>query len=269
MWLWAFLLSPLIFYALILAFVFFAQTSLLFPSRSVPLAAPMPDRWQRLTIESQTGHSLHGVHVPAVDRGAEPLLILGFGGNAWNAESAAAFLHEQFPEADVVTFHYRGYAPSGGSPSASALQEDALAIHDWVRQRLSERRILAVGFSIGSGVASHLASRRPIDGLILVTPFDSLADVARDHYPWLPVRWLFRHQMEPAQDLRATSVPVAIIAAGEDRLIRPERTRALARVVPRLVFDRTIAGASHNDIYERSAFRIALDEAVGRLRVAD
>ena len=265
MWLWAFLLSPLILYALILAFVFFAQTSLLFPSRSVPLASPMPDRWQRLTIESQTGHSLHGVHVPPVEGGAEPLLILGFGGNAWNAESAAAFLHEQFPGADIVTFHYRGYAPSSGSPSASALQEDAVAIHDWVRQRLGERRTIAVGFSIGSGVASHLASRRPIDGLILVTPFDSLVEVAGDHYPWLPVRWLFRHQMESAEDLRGSPAAVAIIAAGEDRLIRPARTRALARIVPELVFDRTIAGAGHNDIYERSEFRIARREALDQV----
>lgn len=267
MWPWALLLSPLLAYSLILAFVYFAQTRLLFPADSVPNAGPMPTQWQPLTLQAGTGHQLRGVHVPPRAQGGDRLLILGFGGNAWNAESAAAFLHDLFPRADVITFHYRGYAPSEGRPSAAALQADALAIHDFARQLLSDHRIIVVGFSVGSGVASYLAAHRPADGLILVTPFDSLAEVASDHYPWLPVRSLLRHRMEPAQDLRESGVPVALIAAGADRLIRPARAKALSGAVRNLVFDRTLAGASHNDIYDRQDFRSAMQRAMDQFSI--
>ena len=265
MWLWIMLIAPVAAYLLLLGLIFFAQTRLLFPAASVVPAGPTPLHWQRLNLRTEAGHDLHGIHVPPSEPGSDRRLILGFGGNAWNAESAAAFLHDLYPQADVVAFHYRGYAPSEGSPSATALQADALAVHDLAKRRFREHRIVAIGFSIGSGAAAHVASHRSINGLILVTPFDSLAEVAADHYPWLPVRSLFRHQMEPARELRGSTVPVALIVAGDDRLIRPARAAALAGVVGNLVFSRTISGASHNDIYDRSDFRSIMREALERV----
>ena len=265
MWLWALLLVPVLVYAAILALIYFAQTSLLFPVQSVGSPGPMPSAWQRLSLETEPGHRLHGVHVPPASPGQDRLLILAFGGNAWNAESAAAYIHVLVPTADVIAFHYSGYPPSGGTPAAAELQQDALAVHDLARQRFRNVKIVAMGFSIGSGVASYLAAHRPIDGAILVTPFDSLAQVAADHYPWLPVRFLFRHRMEPAADLQGSSVPVALIVAGNDRLIRPARAASLAEAAGNLVFNRAIAGASHNDIYDRDAFRAAVQDALEAL----
>lgn len=260
---WKLLLVPVLLYAAAVLLLFFAQASILFPTRAVLPAGPPPPSAERWTLDAPSGERLHGLHVPPTrESGGGRLLVLGFGGNAWNAESAAAYLHDLFPEAHVVAFHYRGYAPSAGSPSAAALQADALLVHDLARERLAPERVVAAGFSIGSGAAAHLAAHRPLDGAILVTPFDSLARVAAGHYPWLPVRLVFRHEMEPARDLAANRVPVAILAAGRDTLIPPERTDALRRSVANLVFDRTIAGAAHNDIYDRPDFREAMREAL-------
>ena len=96
----------------------------------------------------------------------------------------------------------------------------------------------------------------------LVTPFDELAQVAADHYPWLPVHLLFRHELNSAARLRESPVPVAIVAAAGDTLILPKRTDALRRSVRNLVSDRTIAGAGHNDLYDHPAFRPAMHEAL-------
>ena len=263
---WKLLLVPVLLYAAVVLFLFLAQASILFPTRSVLPAGPPPPLAERWTLDTPSGERLHGLHVPPSRRAEGPrLLLLGFGGNAWNAESAAAYLHELFPEAHVVAFHYRGYPPSAGSPSAAALQADALAVHDFARQRLGPGCTVAAGFSIGSGAAAHVAANRPLDGAILVTPFDSLARVAAGHYPWLPVRLVFRHEMEPARDLAASRVPVAILVAGRDTLIPPERTDALRRSVANLVFDRTIGGAAHNDIYDRPDFREAMREALEKI----
>ncbi|HEX8222216.1 MAG TPA: alpha/beta hydrolase [Allosphingosinicella sp.] len=261
---WKLLLIPVFVYAALLVLAFVFQARLLFPAGSVARAGPLPPGAERLSLDTPDGERLHGVHV-APSRPGSGTLILGFGGNAWNAETAAAYLHDLFPEADVVTFHYRGYRPSTGSPGARALVEDAGLVHDLALGRLRPGRTVAVGFSIGSGVAAGLATRRPVDGLILVTPFDSMSKVAAGHFRWLPVRWLFRHEMTPAQWLSGSDVPVALIAGGRDTLIPPPRTDGLRRAVGRLAYDRTLAGAGHNGIYDRPDFRAAMREALAKV----
>ncbi len=119
--------------------------------------------------------------------------------------------------------------------------------------------------SIGSGIAATLASNRPVDGLILVTPFDSLKTVASDQYPYLPVGLLFRHDIDAGAALKRSKVPTAIVAAANDTLITPRRTDGLRASVGNLVFDRTISGAGHNDLYQRSDFQRAMREALDGL----
>jgi hypothetical protein len=252
-------------YGAVVAAVFFAQTRMLFPVGMVSPAGSLPASAERLELLTPSGHRLHGMHIPAAMPRRDRLVILGFGGNAWNAEAAAVYLHNLYPEADVVAFHYRGYRPSEGRPSAAAHMADALLIHDAIQSRFGDSRLVAAGFSIGSGVATSLAARRPLDGLILVTPFDSLSAVAATHYPWLPVRLLLRHRMEPAADLRTVQTSVAIIAGERDTLIPAARTVALERAVPRLVFARTISGAGHNDIYQDPKFHAAMREALAHV----
>lgn len=192
-------------------------------------------------------------------------LVLGFGGNAWNADALALFLRERHRQADIVAFHFRGYPPSDGAPSAEALLADALVVHDSVRDRFAPDRLVAVGFSLGSGVAAHLASRRPVDGLVLVSPFDSMAALGSGHYPWLPIRWLLRHRMTTAVYVGATAAPVALIAAGDDTLVPPERTAPVRAAARCLVFDRTIDRADHIDLYRHPAFAGAMAEALVRI----
>ena len=241
------------------------QTQMLFPTSMVGPPGPLPPDARQVSTRSAAGTPLHGVHIPPKTAGGDGTLILGFGGNAWNGSDVAAYLHELYPEADVVAFHYRGYRPSEGKPSAKALMADAPLVHDFAVQQVKPSRVFAAGFSIGSGVAASLAAKRRLDGLILVTPFDSLKAAAADLYPWLPIGPFFEHEMDAAALLEGNDVPVAILSGDRDNLIRPARTDALRRRVPNLVFDRSIAGAGHNDIYSRSDFQQAMREARTKL----
>ena len=170
-----------------------------------------------------------------------------------------------FPDHEVAVFHYRGYRPSTGAPSAQALIADAPLVYDASVGGTKPGRVIAVGFSIGTGVAAQLSTSRKLGGLILVTPFDSLKSVAQGMYPWLPIGPLFMHEIDAAGPLRKSNVPVAIIAAEHDQIVPTERTAALRKVVPRLVYDRTIAGAGHNDIYARSDFQESMRDALATL----
>ena len=240
------------------------QTQIMFPTHAVAPPGPLPRGTERHSIETADGDTLHGVHIPGRTSG-NPTLIVGFAGNAWNSEDAATFLHQLYADADIVAFHYRGYRPSTGSPSADALIADAPLVYDYAQELVEPKRTVAIGFSIGSGVAATLAKKRPLDGLILVTPFDSLKAVASGHYPFVPVGALFRHDIDAGAALKRSKVPTAIIAGADDSLIVPRRTDALRASVRNLVFDRTIRGAGHNDIYHHPRFHAAMHEALDAL----
>ena len=240
-----------------------SQADLLFPVHAVPPAGPLPQSAERLLLTTPDGVTLHGVHLkPAEEPAGERLLLLGFGGNAWNGQDVATYLHGVFPEAHVVAFHYRGYRPSTGRPSADALLDDAPLLLDEAVTRVRPDRTVVAGFSIGSGVAARLSRRRQVDGVMLVTPFDSLKAVAQELYPWLPVGPFFQHEMAAADDLEGGDTPVAILAAEKDEIIPSLRTDALRQRIRNLKFDRTISGAGHNDIYNRVDFQSALREAL-------
>ena len=243
------------------------QSHLIFPTHAVAPPGPWPANAERLSLIAADGKELAGIHIRADDPAEKRALILGFGGNAWNAQDVAEYLHELFPDEDVIAFHYRGYAPSRGSPSAEALIADAPRLYDFAVERLKPRRVIAIGFSIGSGVAAELAAARRLDGLILVTPFDSLKSVAQSMYPWIPIGPFFDHEIDAASALDKVDAPVAIIAAGRDEIVPGARTEALRPHAHALAFDRTIDAAGHNDIYARSDFHDAMHEALDRLNL--
>ena len=242
------------------------QTQLIFPTHAVAPAGPLPPRAERLSVTTPDGERLQGIYVPADAPDGSRTLVLGFGGNAWNGQDVAEYLHELYPEHEVVAFHYRGYVPSTGAPSAAALIEDAPLVYDAAVERTKPARVVAVGFSIGTGLAAQLSAKRKLAGLVLATPFDSLKAVAQSMYPWLPIGPFFEHEIDAAAPLEESQLPVAIVAAERDEIVPAKRTDALRKIVPNLIFDRTIARAGHNDIYGRSEFHDAMRaalEAVG------
>ena len=241
------------------------QTHFVFPVQSVAPAGPLPADGEIWTVKTAGGAVLKGVHLrPSEPGGGGSELVLGFGGNGWNGQDVAEYLHQVYPKAHVVAFHYRGYSPSTGSPSAAALIEDSPLIYDLAVKNLRPKKIFAAGFSIGSGIAAQLSAKRKLDGLVLVTPFDSLKLVAQSFYPWLPIAGFFAHEIDAASALEESKAPIAILAGANDEIVAAERTEALRERAPTVRFDRTIR-AGHNDIYGRSDFQLAMREALQAL----
>ena len=88
-------------------------------------------------------------------------------------------------------------------------------------------RIVVFGRSLGTAVATHVASERSVAGAILVSPYDSLAAVGQHHYPWLPVSLLLRHRFNPVEDAARARAPLLAIVADGDSIIPPEHSRVL------------------------------------------
>ena len=124
---------------------------------------------------------------------------------------------DAFPDRTIYLLHYPGYGGSPGTPSEQTIITEAFALYDQVRTQHQD--IVVIGRSLGSGVAVHLASVRPVTRLVLVTPYDSLEQIAARHYPYFPIRWLLRDKFESWKYAPRVTAPTRIVVAGNDKVI--------------------------------------------------
>ena len=143
--------------------------------------------------------------------------------------------------------HYRGFGGSSGKPSEEALHEDGLALFDKVHAEHAD--VTVVGRSLGSGVAARLASERPISRLVLVTPYNSLQELAARQYRYFPVSWLLKDKFESWRYAPRITAPTLIVAAEHDEMIPRASTEALyRRFLPGIATMKSLHGVGHNSI---------------------
>jgi uncharacterized protein len=254
-------------YVGVVALLYLLQTSLVFPGTHLPsYRLNSPREPGRLELPAGDGATLHGMWFPGARADAD--VLIGFGGNAQDAEVLGQDLARDFPDLNVVVFHYRGYGPSTGKPSEAALLADALTIYDTMVAQIRPARVYAIGISLGSAVAAHLSKERPLAGVLLITPFDSVEAIAKESYFWVPVGLLLKHRFPSAEFMTGNATPAAVIAAAEDRVVKPHRTQALIARLENLVFEATVQGAGHETLYHVPAYETTLEAAFGALRDA-
>jgi hypothetical protein len=179
--------------------------------------------------------------------------VIYFGGNAEDVSQDVPDLVDAFPNTAIYALHYPGYGGSSDTPTQQAIFADSLALLD--RVKADHPNVIAVGRSLGSGVAVWIASQRPISRLVLVTPFDSLGDVAAPQYRFLPVRWLLRDRFESWKYAPEVTVPTRIIVAGDDELVpRSSSDRLRTRFHDGLVSFVVVPGFGHNTIQDSPGY---------------
>lgn len=183
--------------------------------------------------------------------------VVYFGGNAEDVSYSLPVLLHAYPERSLYLMNYRGYGGSSGSPSEQALFGDGLALYDMVALR--HANVTVIGRSLGGGVALYLASLRPVERLVLVTPFDSVEAVAAEQFRWFPVRWLLNDKFESWKYAQKVKAPTFVIAAEKDEVIGMARTRKLCEsFVVGVASMRVVARAGHNDISNYSEYMVWL-----------
>ena len=187
--------------------------------------------------------------------------LVYFGGNAENVSSSLAAFSQAFPERAIFLMHYRGYEASSGKPSEAAIQRDALALFDKVHAEYAD--VALVGRSLGSGVAIRVASLRPVSGLVLVTPYNSIQDIAESRFPYVPVRWILLDKFESWRYASAVHVPTLLLAAGNDELIPLSSTQKLYRAFPAgVALLQVVPYFGHNDISSSPVYMEAIRRAL-------
>jgi uncharacterized protein len=192
---------------------------------------------------------------------AGPKAILYFGGNAEDVSSNLESFSKAFPDHALFLLHYRGFGGSTGSPSEKANNTDAVALFHAVYAQHPE--VTVIGRSLGSGIAVRLASEKPVSRLVLVTPYDSLEEIAAGQYPYLPVRWLLLDRYESWKYAPGITVPTTILVAENDEVIPFSNTEKLFTGFHKGIASMvTIEGAGHNDIGTKSEYLKTIQAAL-------
>jgi len=182
-----------------------------------------------------------------------PDALVYLGGNGEDVSLSFHALAEAFPEHALYLLHYRGYGGSGGRPTEEAIQRDALALFD--QAHATHARVVVIGRSLGTGVAVRLASQRPVARLVLVTPYDSLQELAVRQFPFFPVRWLLKDKFESWRYAPLVHAPTLLVMAENDEVIpRASTEQLLARFEAGRATLRTVPGASHNSISQHPQY---------------
>jgi fermentation-respiration switch protein FrsA (DUF1100 family) len=171
-------------------------------------------------------------------------------GNAGNISHRTGAVKELLDELgeSVLIFDYPGFGKSGGQPSEAGCYAAADAAYEWLIQarNIAPGQVLLFGKSLGGGVATDLARRRPHRALILVKTFSAMPDLAQRQIPFAPARWLVRARFDNLAKIGKCDGPV-FIAHGEcDHLIPLSQGRRLFKQAqaPKQFF--VISGCGHH-----------------------
>lgn len=238
----------------LLALVWAGQRRLIyFPFGRVPLPASvgLADA-EQVTFTTADGVTLRGWYVPAATSADTPATctMIVFNGNAGNrAYRAPLALAFRARGVALLLFDYRGYGDSAGSPDERGLTHDARAARAYVQARpdVDAARIVYFGESLGAAVAVELAIAHTPMALVLRSPFTSMADVGRVHYPILPVGLLLRDRFASIERIADVRAPLLVIAGDGDGIVPLAQSRTVydAATSPKQFV--VVEGADHND----------------------
>ena len=246
-------------YLAFIAYVYIRQDSFIF------FPKPTTDeRWTEIieelrgdyiSIQADDGEILEGILLSDKTSGdaiAQPTVIF-FGGNAMRAEDIIYEFRDLPSQGiNVLLMDYRGYGLSTGKPNTNAFKRDAQKIFDAIltHPAVDANHITVWGMSLGTGIATHIASVKPVEKVILFAPFTSTVDMAQKTYPFVPISLLLKHKLDNLKLAPYLKQPVLIVHGEDDKIIIPDSSKKIADVWGGEAKLLLIPERSHNDLME-------------------
>ncbi len=217
------ILALVSFYALVLIVVFFFQGNLLYhPSVDNYLKDQVvnePTEIEKIKITTQDKIDLMAWFY---NRNLEKFkTILFFHGNAGSLENRTYKLnHFKDLNVNFLIIAWRGFSGNKGKPNEMGLYEDAESAIKWLKMKgVNEKNIILYGESLGTGVVVQVAQNKNYAGVILESPFTSMVNMGKKHYPFFPVSLLLKDKFESYKKIKKVSVPVLVLHGKKDKIV--------------------------------------------------
>jgi fermentation-respiration switch protein FrsA (DUF1100 family) len=243
--------------------LFASQTDIIFPGASrqgTPATEVKPRADEQLvTLKTAHGDQVVALFAPALTAEGErdpeakkrPTLLYFYGNGMSLSEAVDQVEHFRKLGANVMAPDYVGYGMSGGRPSETGCQDTADAALAHLRQRkdVDPEKIVVAGWSLGGAVAIDLASREKVAGVVALSTFTSMSDMARRNFPLLPTSLLLRHRFDNQSKIGRINCPILIGHGRRDTLIPYEMSERLGAAAHVPVMKFTVEAAGHNDFF--------------------
>jgi hypothetical protein len=220
-------------------------------------------------IAALFGKALQSDGQPLADVHDRPTVIYFYGNGSCMAYSTDVFDHVRRLGANVIIPEFEGYGMSAGKPSEKGCYAAADAACDYLlgRNDIDARKIVLMGWSLGAAAAIDLASRRHVAGLVTLSAFTSLRDMAHQSIPWLPTSLLLKYRFDNVGKLPGISCPILIVHGIDDDIVPFEMAARLAASAKGKVARMNVQGAGHNDIFDTGGDKLwlRLGEFLGHL----
>lgn len=222
------------------------QGHILFNARKLPVVH-LSDAFSTYSHVVPGGMVRGYVYHPQGEDAVQDLFVYlaGRGEDVRATAQALRWLPEGFGFAAV---NYRGVADSEGHPSEIASVQDANRLAHHLRKAFPNARLHVVGRSLGTGVAIQLAARQDFASLQLVTPYDSLLEVAKLRFPLVPLSLLLRHRFNSLAHSKEVAAKTQVLLAEQDVVVPHEHSARLIDAWPTPVSVETIPGSDHHNI---------------------
>jgi len=207
-------------YLVINLFIYFYQRNLLYnPSENNYLNDKINFNYKEIFIETDKNIKLKSWFINKDLK--EFKTIVFFHGNAGNLLNRIHKINELNKlDINILLTSWRGFSGNKGKPSEKNLYYDAQQIIDWLKaQGLDNKDIVLYGESLGTGVATELASKNNFGGIILESPFTSMVDTAKIYYPYLPVKLLLKDRYDSKSKIKDIKSPILIMHGKMDNIV--------------------------------------------------
>jgi fermentation-respiration switch protein FrsA (DUF1100 family) len=246
------LIGVALLYAVALGMLFFFQRSFLyFPEIAYlsPAHSQANAKLQELAVKTEDGLDLKGWYAPA---SGKPLTLVFFHGNADNLRSVAPMADPYIAAGyGFLIAEYRGYSAMPGKPTEQGLYKDARAyVKALLASGLKEENLILFGHSLGTGVATQMATEFKAAGLILLSPYLSIAKMAQVRFPLFPADLMMEDRYESWKRMSSIHMPL-LLAHGESDIVVPtsqgKELFTLAKEPKQL---KLFPGGGHSNLYD-------------------
>jgi len=240
----------IIFLYVLFVFILYAlQDKFLFhPNIQARDFSSLGHRVNKFSFTTDDGTQLEAIRFDAEELAENVKTVFYFAGNAEDSVQVVTDLARRYPSHNWVTFNYRGYGKSAGKPTLKYLKKDVVTFFDYVEKEFGVGKNILLGHSLGSGLATYLGSKRDVLKIVLSTPYDSIGDVSKSHYPFIPfIKSLLRFHLNSIKNLKDVNTPVTILALTSDEVVPVKHARALKEKVNNLAYYEEFDGTEHGE----------------------
>jgi len=232
----------LFFTFMVLVIAFYQMQYYMFFTPTFYRSSELDERFEILSVKTDDGVELEGVVYEPVN---PTQTMIFFAGRSYDAVGVIEKLALAYPNIRIITFNYRSYGRSGGKISEQNIFSDSLLITQIIKKNYGD--IYIAGFSLGSSIASYVASKEKVLAVFLIGAFDSVSNITREKYG-LVLSWVLRYKFDNIEFVKNIDADTYLYVSEADEVTYIQNARNLKKNIKNLVYYKEFEDLKHKDL---------------------